>query len=93
MASSPPWSQPNKIIQIFAQSQPDREKGEERERESKAFAVSLTLLLSSLSTSTETRKTVYFMPCEVSRIKLKLQLHGQFTFYLAFSLKGEFAHK
>lgn len=88
MASFPPWSQQNKIIQIFAQSQPDREKGEERERESKAFAVSLILLLSSLSTSKETRKTVYFMPCELSRIKLELQLHGQFTFHLAFSLKG-----
>lgn len=37
VASFSPWSQPNKIIQIFAQSQPDREKGEESERESKAF--------------------------------------------------------
>jgi len=33
VAYFPPWSQQNKIIQIFAQSQPDREKGEEREKE------------------------------------------------------------
>lgn len=49
MASFSPWSQPNKIIQIFAQSQPDREKGEESERESKAFLQSLSFFFFLLS--------------------------------------------
>ncbi len=69
-----------------------QKEGEENkmEGESKAFAVALALLLSSLSfsASTETRNTVHCMACELSRIKLEMQLHGQFTFYLSFNLKG-----